>query len=224
MSVTAIPFSVRIFLTSCLLNCNKPQRIISAAICGKTATWSEWRDSNARPLAPKASALPLGYTRIFFCFFCGFMVCFSLFFLSMVGHVVRVKSNGLARAGFSGASGAFCLSTRTVWIFPNHALYHLSYTRMSSEESRSIPFPRFAKEPRKLHIRSFLLPLRIKPASPGFDRAPCFSECAALQKACLLYITGKAKASGEMPINRGERMFRRNADKQGRADVYIYFI
>ena len=26
--------------------------------------WSEWRDSNARPLAPKASALPLGYTRI----------------------------------------------------------------------------------------------------------------------------------------------------------------
>ena len=116
MSVTAIPFSVRIFLTSCLLNCNKPQRIISAAICGKTATWSEWRDSNARPLAPKASALPLGYTRIFFCFFCGFMACFSLFFLSVVGHVVRVKSNGLARVGFSGASGAFCLSTRTVWI------------------------------------------------------------------------------------------------------------
>ena len=27
--------------------------------------WSEWRDSNARPLAPKASALPLGYTRIY---------------------------------------------------------------------------------------------------------------------------------------------------------------
>ncbi len=26
--------------------------------------WSEWRDSNARLLAPKASALPLGYTRI----------------------------------------------------------------------------------------------------------------------------------------------------------------
>lgn len=25
--------------------------------------WSEWRDSNARPLAPKASALPLGNTR-----------------------------------------------------------------------------------------------------------------------------------------------------------------
>ena len=32
----------------------------------------------------------------------------------------------------------------------------------SSEETRSIPFPRFAQAPRKLHIRSFLLPLKIK--------------------------------------------------------------
>ena len=39
----------------------------------------------------------------------------------------------------------------------------------SSEETRSIPFPRFSKKPRKLHIRSFLLPLQIEPASLGFD-------------------------------------------------------
>ena len=37
---------------------------LKSAISGEF--WSEWRDSNARPLAPKASALPLGYTRIYF--------------------------------------------------------------------------------------------------------------------------------------------------------------
>ena len=32
----------------------------------------------------------------------------------------------------------------------------------SSEETRSIPFPRLCEEARKLHIRSFLLPLKIE--------------------------------------------------------------
>ena len=36
------------------------------------------------------------------------------------------------------------------------------YIPASSEETRFISFPRFAKVPRKLHIRSFLLPLKIK--------------------------------------------------------------
>ncbi len=39
----------------------------------------------------------------------------------------------------------------------------------SSEEADSIPFPRLAKEPRKLHIRQLLPPLTAGPASPGSD-------------------------------------------------------
>ncbi len=43
----------------------------------------------------------------------------------------------------------------------------LRYTRWSSEETRSIPFP---PSRRKLHIRSFLLPLPFKALVPGFER------------------------------------------------------
>ena len=39
----------------------------------------------------------------------------------------------------------------------------------TSEERSSIPFPRFAQAPRKLHIRCVLLPFQIGPASPGSD-------------------------------------------------------
>ena len=194
MSVTAIPFSVRIFLTSCLLNCNKPQRIISAAICGKTATWSEWRDSNARPLAPKASALPLGYTRIFFCFFCGFMACFSLFFLSVVGHVVRVKSNGLARAGFSGASGAFCLSTRTVWISVGAPKCGALPTGLPPDIVRRNSLHCVSALRRKLHIRSFLLPPRIGPAKLGSNSEKREKKLAALR----FRLTAKRPRSSEL--------------------------
>ena len=41
----------------------------------------------------------------------------------------------------------------------------------ASEEARSVLFPRFAEEPRKLHIRRLLLPFQIKTASLGFDLA-----------------------------------------------------
>ena len=58
----------------------------------------------------------------------------------------------------------------------------LRYTRISSEETRAIPFPQFAKELRKLHIRSFLLPLPIKPASLGFDRVPGFRNTSCSEK------------------------------------------
>ena len=39
----------------------------------------------------------------------------------------------------------------------------------ASEERSSIPFPRFPKEPRKLHIRCVLPPLKIGPAPLGSD-------------------------------------------------------
>ena len=39
----------------------------------------------------------------------------------------------------------------------------------ASEEARCISLPRFPKEPRKLHIRSLLLPFQIRPASLGSD-------------------------------------------------------
>lgn len=150
------------------------------------AFWSEWRDSNARPLAPKASALPLGYTRIFFSFCCGFQGLFRCFFCLWLGMWSEANTTDWQRPVFPVLPALFAsLFERFGFPYelPNHALYQLSYTRISSEESRSIPFPRFAKEPRKLHIRSFLLPLPIKPASPGFDREPCFSEHAVPRKA-----------------------------------------
>ena len=37
----------------------------------------------------------------------------------------------------------------------------------TSEEACAIPFPRFAQEPRKLHIRSLLLPFQTGPTSLG---------------------------------------------------------
>ena len=43
---------------------------------------------------------------------------------------------------------------------------------LASEEACAIPFPGFAKQPRKLHIRSFLLPFPIEPTSLGFDGDP----------------------------------------------------
>ena len=43
------------------------------------------------------------------------------------------------------------------------------YTPASSEEACSIPLPRFSKVPGKLHIRNLPLPLKIEPASLGFD-------------------------------------------------------
>ncbi len=54
-------------------------------------------------------------------------------------------------------------------MLPKHPRYRLRYTRMSSEETRCAPFPRFAKGPRKLRIRSFLLPLEIEPTALGSD-------------------------------------------------------
>ena len=43
---------------------------------------------------------------------------------------------------------------------------------LASEEACAIPFPGFAKQPRKLHIRSLLLPFPIEPTSLGFDGDP----------------------------------------------------
>ena len=55
-------------------------------------------------------------------------------------------------------------------LLPKQARYQLRYTRTSSEYARSIPPLGIAEGfAHRLHIRSRILPLRIKPALLGFD-------------------------------------------------------
>ena len=53
----------------------------------------------------------------------------------------------------------------------------------ASEEARCVPFPRFVQAPRKLHIRSLLLPFRFKPASLGFESVSKSREAAPEEAA-----------------------------------------
>lgn len=98
---------------------------LKSAISGEF--WSEWRDSNARPLAPKASALPLGYTRINYYVIAVVVkhVVVRPIFGEMQGKR-RNKNPASMRLSGLGTSAA----RRSAYTLPNHPRYQLRYTRM----------------------------------------------------------------------------------------------
>ncbi len=91
--------------------------------------WSEWRDSNARPLAPKASALPLGYTRLSD-FFIEKSV--SMGFYVVIAELQRVLEKYVAQrlAVCKGLCGSIRFGVSSSVTLPNQARYQLRYTPM----------------------------------------------------------------------------------------------
>ena len=89
--------------------------------------WSEWRDSNARPLAPKASALPLGYTRLSD-FFSKKSVSMGFYVVIVEWQRVVAKYVAQRLAVCKGLCGSMRFGVSSSVPLPNQARYQLRHT------------------------------------------------------------------------------------------------
>ena len=168
--------SLTVQITGCLNHRRHAKEKDSDRTLIRVPLWSEWRDLNPRHLGPKPSALPAALHPDFSYFF--------VFFNQALCLYPRETRYSRPRSAYT---------IRKPRKARRRLVVQLRYTRISSEETRAIPFPQFAKELRKLHIRSFLLPLPIKPASLGFDRVPGFRNTSCSEKLNYYISPGKQK-------------------------------